>query len=274
MEVLIMVRLIISVILIVFTCFPIGSLVAQTISFQGMLEVNNHPVTGEFDLTFRIYDQPQDGDPLWQELQEDVTVRQGRYFVQLGAVEALQPDLSFDVPYWLSVQVDDNAEMTRFRLSYSAYAFSAISARNGVPVGTIISSMFSPEQIQAVLGNNWDHWWRLANGQNVADTRYAAITQINTIPDLRGMFLRGLNVGRNDDRQDPEEDGERSAGDYQADIVGSHTHLMGLQPDDTEGRTLGAGPYGNPEPQFGTNEFDSPETRPRNIAVYYYIKVN
>jgi len=99
---------------------------------------------------------------------------------------------------------------------------------------------------------------------------------------LRGMFLRGLNAGRSDGKQDPE-GSSRSIGNYQADQVRSHNHNNGSYDrlmiangiHTTNGAVDNTGP---PEVNLFTsatiNSFGGTETRPRNIAVHYYIRIN
>jgi hypothetical protein len=55
------------------------------------------------------------------------------------------------------------------------------------PVGSIVASMLTEAQFQGVNGTDWV----LADGRSVAGTTYAVATGENTVPDLRGQFLRG-----------------------------------------------------------------------------------
>jgi len=100
------------------------NLSAQTISFQGQILEGENPISGDYNLTFRIYDQEEGGEALWSEIQ-GVSFDNGVYHVQLGAIEPLQPALSFGIAYWLSVQVQGDQEMNRMAISHGAYAFHA-----------------------------------------------------------------------------------------------------------------------------------------------------
>lgn len=59
-----------------------------------------------------------------------------------------------------------------------------------LPTGTIVASMLELERFQKIAGNAW----KPADGRKVsAKSKYATLTGNTTLPDLRGMFLRGLN---------------------------------------------------------------------------------
>ncbi len=95
---------------------------------------------------------------------------------------------------------------------------------------------------------------------------------------MRGMFLRGLNVGRSDGLQDPD---TRAAGSYQADENKSHNHTNGsyqyLLQSDCNTTTFPTDTTCG-EPNLGSvgaiAASGGPEARPRNIAVYIYVKIN
>ena len=155
-----------------------------------------------------------------------------------------------------------------------------------LPVGTIISSMLPPGKFQLLTDNDavfnaTRTSWVLADGTtDITGSRYEIAMRHITPPDLRGMFLRGINGTRNDGKQDP--DGPRVAGVAQADQVGPHTHPV----------TPRLGALGNPLNFGGNNEHGvgsshgtgteviagaqagATETRPRNVAVYWYMRIN
>jgi len=67
------------------------------------------------------------------------------------------------------------------------------------------------------------------------------------LPDARGMFIRGLNVKRSDDKADPYQDEhpkkkERGVGDYQIDDFKSHNHDLTFAPQ--------TGNFYGPRPNF------------------------
>jgi hypothetical protein len=98
------------------------------------------------------------------------------------------------------------------------------------------------------------------------------------------MFLRGINhpntngVLRGDGYTDPE---ARSVGGTQDDEVGPHNHTLSTR--------AGAFCQASGNPNYASNIFTEPhnqggiqavelsqgkETRPNNVAVFYYVKIN
>ena len=122
--------------------------------------------------------------------------------------------------------------------------------------------------------------WVPADGRNVSGSKYSRNLPA-TVPDLRGMFLRGLNYSENgmlrNDGKEIQSDNNRRSGDYQEDNIKAHKHLVSTHRADTNigGSKL---PFsgGNTPVNWYTNVQDNPseDTHPRNIAVYYYIRIN
>lgn len=177
-------------------------------------------------------------------------------------------------------------EIRRLRLENErlAQSLAANNPSNELPVGTIAASMLSPATFEKrLLG------WVLADGREVSwDTKYAEVMKKNRIPDLRAMFLRGIDVRRNDRFADPI--GERDPGSEQPAEVEKHSHLVARKATATSemspnvavanvwdhnnvkdyeiGGTESVANVGLSSPHGGS------ETRPNNVAVFYYIKVD
>jgi len=134
-----------------------------------------------------------------------------------------------------------------------------------LPIGTVMATMVQMDTLNEI--------WVLADGR-VATTEYFQATGNSNVPDLRGMFLRGLNVGRADGKEDPDPDFEgniRIAGSYQADTLKSHSHTEDLSTGDNVD-IFNGGPFGGNH-IVQTGKTGGAETRPRNMAVYWYVKV-
>jgi len=106
--------------------------------------------------------------------------------------------------------------------------FDKISARlSYFPVGTIISSMLDPVNFARAVGDplnfdpNTSKWVAADEETKIPGTKYAELTGNREIPDLQGMFLRGLNNfgtnGRADEFRDI--DGYRDVGGKQGDAT-------------------------------------------------------
>ncbi|OGS06052.1 MAG: hypothetical protein A2204_02785 [Elusimicrobia bacterium RIFOXYA1_FULL_47_7] len=112
-----------------------GAATPKMISFQGKLtDSSNNALNGSYDFIFTIYDNATAGTAQWTETQTGITVTNGLYSVDLGAVNAITS--SFDAPYWLDVQVRPTGGGTyeplspRHRLTSSPYAFMSDYALN------------------------------------------------------------------------------------------------------------------------------------------------
>lgn len=155
-----------------------------------------------------------------------------------------------------------------------------------LPVGSVIASLVAPDIFSQLLGDSapfeaHKSLWILADGREVPGSRYAQLLAATKVPDLRGMFLRGVNGSRHDGKEDPDE-GARRVGDYQADALAKHTHpfeylSVGGAREAPEGSVqAGAGWPRQWVTNSATKEQDvgASETRPRNIAVFYYVRIN
>lgn len=177
-----------------------------------------------------------------------------------------------------------------------------------LPLGTIISSFLPFETFRESIGEkgswNTTRKWAPCDGRNIVGSKLYQVSAVPTAPDLRGQFLRGLNsfdknphatvpVARLENI-DPD---NRIVGRPQMDAFQGHHHHMGgrLSTQDNPNDQpviLGAGDTpGGEEPRYEIfNSYNyvkhpisdrkngspriSTETRPKNVAVYYYIKIN
>jgi hypothetical protein len=103
-----------------------SSEVPEFVTYQGLLTDNaGTPVQdGNYGLTFRIFDAANGGTELWTETQSSVAIAGGLFAVSLGSVVPMA--LTFDVPYWLEVQVEAGTPQSpRTRLTSTPYALMA-----------------------------------------------------------------------------------------------------------------------------------------------------
>lgn len=146
-----------------------------------------------------------------------------------------------------------------------------------IPIATVLSSAIAPKEFDKLVGNPdvFDAkktTWALADGRDVSGSKFSVLTGKSAIPDLRGMFLRGLNVGRADGKEDP--DGEaRDPWIDQGDEIRSHTHTI------TAASGIDGNRSGQQDALYGahpsqTGPTGGKETRPKNMAVYFYLRIN
>jgi len=121
---------IVSLFLLILFYQSANAQIPQTISFQGVLtdSLDMLKPDGVYLLTFRLYTAPTGGAPIWSE-QNSVNVTKGLFTHNLGSIDSFFPSLTFDIPYWLTIEVSGESELTpRIILSSSPYSFSALRA--------------------------------------------------------------------------------------------------------------------------------------------------
>jgi len=150
------------------------------------------------------------------------------------------------------------------------------------PVGMIVQSMLTESQFQSINSNSWV----LMDGRNIAGSAYATITGAATIPDARGLVLRGKNNGRSDGQQNPS--GDLALGTFQDQATAKNG--LGISDPGHSHGTLGVNNMNGTSPGGGalTSQASSTsaaatgitltagdnETRMRNITVNHFIKIN
>ena len=175
--------------------------------------------------------------------------------------------------------------------STSSWKNGPVSAGNGGDlwvVGSIQQSILTATQWAAALGTEASKWV-LADGRSVAGSKYAAVTGHNTIPDLRGAYMR--MAGANSTRSNwdgglllsfQEDSTARPKNAFKADRIGDHRHRDGARSVQAKGGGDYQIPNGWDNPHFtenaGAHEHTisggDPETRPKSCAVNYFIKIN
>lgn len=141
------------------------------------------------------------------------------------------------------------------------------------PIGSIVSSMLTEAQYQGLYGTGWI----LMDGRSCAGSAYSAVTGATTVPDARGMVLRGKNNGRSDGSQNP--DGDSVLGAFQDHQVTSHRHggpgVSGINPADGRPTIAGHGvPTNETNRVYWGDYTGGNETRMRNITVNHFIRIN
>jgi hypothetical protein len=159
--------------------------------------------------------------------------------------------------------------------------------QNAGQIGDVVHSILDEATFQALRGANWV----LMDGSDITGSALADIIG-TTLPDARGQFLRGKNNGRADGQEDPA--GERALGDQQTDNMQGHNHdyfastgtstIGGQHIGTVSGSTRGAHATGSPPGGDILGPTDDtlgngvprkgPETRPKNLAVNIYIRID
>jgi microcystin-dependent protein len=258
-------------------------------TFQGRLTDNAVPANGSYDLQFILGDAAIGGNSLSTNQIAPVAVSNGLFTVLLDFGSG-----AFDgTGRWLQIGVRTNgsgsphvAVTPAQQLTPAPYAIHS----GDVPTGSIM----------AYMGTNAPAGWLLCDGTPVGRIQYARLYAVigvangsgdgmNTfnLPDLRGMFLRGLDGTAG---IDPEKDTRTAAkpggnagnalGSLQQDQFKAHNHANGsffrlLRTTGTgtvtsTGSTPGAPDVTDAAPLVSAG---GGESRPKNIYVNYIIKL-
>lgn len=104
--------------------------IPRTLSYQGVLtdSLGNPKPDGSYSITFRLYDVINSGTALWTEA-KTVQVKRGLFTTILGDQTVLSSSLKFDKPYWLSIQVATEPELSP-RLPLTAVGYSLYSTKS------------------------------------------------------------------------------------------------------------------------------------------------
>lgn len=162
--------------------------------------------------------------------------------------------------------------------SVQAFAGSTIPGGWLLCDGKALSRLDFP-RLYTAIGTNWGAGFELVGSNLVKGTN-----DFN-LPDLRGLFLRGVTGSRTNQwgdssfasRTNLPSGGNlgNSVGSLQADMVGPHFHLIEVHiPNGGNGKTPGGSTTGtlNGEGYSRTIGNDGIESRPKNAYVHYIIK--
>lgn len=152
-------------------------------------------------------------------------------------------------------------------------------------VGEIVSSLLTESQFFQ-LHDRSD--WVIADGREVLkSSAYYRLSGKDHVPDLRGMFLRGANHNRESSTGNPYNDSE--LGSYHADYIRSHDHKYKFKRARGGIGNISAYDLDNPAAFLYDNVFKvvdeneryfqfedelQRETRPINVIVNFFIKIN
>jgi microcystin-dependent protein len=232
------------------------------------------------------------GTNYWVEM--GVRTNGGGSFATLVPRQALTP-----APYALYAAQASNAlyapqagnAQSALNANSAIYATQATTATNALNLSASspqFNSLCPPGSIMAYVGTTAPGGWLLCNGSEASRAAYPALfavigaaygpgnglTTFN-LPDCRGVFLRGLDSGRNYDTG-------RTLGSYQGDLFASHDHASQKFADgkfltDSLGTGSSQAGYNVTEangtaPHIRTDPTGGSETRPKNVSVNYIIK--
>ena len=159
------------------------------------------------------------------------------------------------------------------------------------PIGSVLTSVLDWNSFSQITeeqaSSEWDaskSKWAPADGRSVATSKYTRKSGQPNVPDLRGVFLRGLNqfdpfyTQKVSEKQKDKDGINRTAGSFQSDQIKSHNHTFKYTTSRNEASNGGGSGHkvsdSNIERNGATANIGGAETRPKNTAVYYYIRIN
>jgi hypothetical protein len=147
-------RAIYFIALLVVASVKLASAQFQCLSYQGTLRTGGSSgalVTGNHNVTFRIYNAATGGAAIWTETISGVAFSRGVFTVLLGdpsRTPSVPLNLFFDRTYWLGISIDGGTELTpRVILCAAPYSFNAKAVR-----GVLSSSNIFPTDGSVGIG--------------------------------------------------------------------------------------------------------------------------
>ena len=195
-----------KILLFVFFVFNLATFAQNGISFQGIArDVQGNAIANQsIEVIFSIGNS-------FTETQNLQTDNFGVFSAVIGSVETTAfNSLGFThVSENLKVEVDGTV-IYNDQFNSVPYAKFAKTAENGVPTGSIMpfaGSVPSGSNVEEPIPG-----WIVCNGATLTnDAKFDNLKQVlgnswgnNRVPDLRGVFLRGVNNGRIGDFSDPD----------------------------------------------------------------------
>lgn len=189
--------------------------------------------------------------------------------------------LSFAIDWWLKVEIKVDGGWLPLS---NQKLLSVPYAENVAPIGTI--EIFAGPSTSVPFG------YRVCDGTAIDRSKYPELYDVIktswgtgngsttfNIPDLRGVFIRGVSNGTGND---PDRSGRPSrnggnagdkVGSYQSDQLASHNHSYQSAATKDVSGDGGRSPFAWNPANYSTGYTGGNETRPKNVYVNYIIKV-
>ena len=129
----------------------------RLVKFGGVLtDSMGRPLSGEVEVTFALYKQETDEEPLWKETQKLQLDKQGSYTALIGATQTDGVPVGLfrsDEARWLGVQIQGEPQRPRILLVSVPYALKAVEAEKlgGKSASDFVLSESLGEQVRQVI---------------------------------------------------------------------------------------------------------------------------
>jgi hypothetical protein len=176
-----------------------------TIAYQGRLaDADGNPLTGTYNMIFRLYDVASGGVPLWEEQwtgSNSVRVSDGLFNVMLGSLTPIpQSVVTGNSSLWLGITVGTDDEMTpRVQLGSVPFAVQALTVPDGsVTTGKIadgaVTQAKAPFAVRHFVGTNPDQYPKVSTGTYVVLLTGESSTEVVDL-DISSLGFDSTPVG-------------------------------------------------------------------------------
>ena len=165
---------------------PASQVNTGMLSYQGYLtDASGEPLTGDVDITFRLYDAPSGGAALWTEAhtgQNAVPVDDGLFNVMLGSLTPISSTVWGNGASYLGVQVGNDAEMSPREVVGNVP--TALTVPDGsVTLAKLDSTTWTDLPLEGGFHSPPNPDWQKAQYRRVGDIVY-----------LRGLIVRDAHA--------------------------------------------------------------------------------
>ena len=121
-----------------------------TLSYKGVLRDNEQrPLSGQYNVTFRLYGSAQGADLVWTETHSALNVEMGVFSATLGQISDLPQGSQLDGPLYLSVQIENGSELSpRVKISSALRAEWAAEAEVAAHAESVDGVDINPRTIK------------------------------------------------------------------------------------------------------------------------------
>jgi hypothetical protein len=287
---------------------------SKKISLQGFLkDANGKAVAdGSQSITFKLYTVATGGTAAWTDDQV-INVYGGVYSTHLGSVANPVDGLNWGTAtYYVGVTVQGTELTPRTELTFAPYSLGSPKAtladratladtakvvKCSGEVGDVKYSILNPTQFAAQNGGCWVPM----DGRSITGSKLATITGLASVANAGGLFFRSQEYGTSNN--DPDRTTTSTIATPQGDDFKLHTHTLSIDYGGAHNHSFwvdksnGNGDSGDsyyPVPyqdNDGTYGFDllgtgahshsgsnsstgGTETRPKNLNLWTYIRIN
>ncbi|GAB2637416.1 hypothetical protein GCM10027035_33910 [Emticicia sediminis] len=200
----------------------------KKISLQGFLkDANGKAVENStnYQITFKLYTTLTGGTAAWTETQS-LNISGGVYSTQLGQTTSLE-NLNWGTStYYVGVNIQGVELSPRTELTFAPYSLGSPFAEQANTVvcsgavGDVKYSILNPTQFAAVNGNCWIPM----DGRTMAGSKLAGIIGGTNVPNAGGLFLRGQESADGSTNNDPDRTSSSTIAILQQDSFKGHNH--------------------------------------------------